>query len=55
VAPADAFTSVRYQQTWFWIDNGDFDSKLAFTVVQILLALARTANAPGAILTIPAG
>ena len=54
-APADAFTSVRYQQTWFWIDNGDFDSKLAFTVVQILLALARTANAPGAILTIPAG
>jgi hypothetical protein len=54
-APADTFTSVRYHQTWFWIDNGDFDSKLAFTALQILLALARTANAPGAILTIPAG
>jgi hypothetical protein len=55
VAPADVFTSVQYRGTWFWIAADDFDSKLAFTIVQILLALSRTENAPGAILTIPAG
>ncbi len=55
VAPADAFTSVQYRRTWFWIAEDDFDSKLAFTIVQILLALSRTENAPGAIVTIPAG
>ncbi len=55
VAPADVFTSVQYRRTWFWIAEDDFDSKLAFTVLQILLALARTEIAPGAIVTIPAG
>jgi hypothetical protein len=54
-APADVFTSVQYRRTWFWIAEDDFDSKLAFTVLQILLALARTEIAPGAIVTIPAG
>jgi hypothetical protein len=53
-APAEAFTSVQYHQTWFWIAEDDFDSKVAFTVLQILLALARTEVAPGAIVTIPA-
>jgi hypothetical protein len=51
--PADVFTSVQYRQTWFWIAQDDFDSKLAFTVLEILLALARTENAPGAVVTIP--
>jgi hypothetical protein len=55
VVPADVFTAVQYHRTWFWIAEDDFDSKLAFTVLQILLALARTENAPGAIVTIPAG
>ncbi len=53
-APADVFTSVQYRQTWFWIAEDDFDSKIAFTVVEILLALARTETVPGAIVTIPA-
>jgi hypothetical protein len=53
-APAEAFTSVQYHQTWFWIAEDDFDSKVAFTVLQVLLALARTEAAPGAIVTIPA-
>jgi hypothetical protein len=52
--PAAAFTSVQYLGTWFWIAQDDFDSKLAFSVMQILLALVRTENAPGAIVTIPA-
>jgi hypothetical protein len=55
MAPADVFTSVQYRRTWFWIAEDDFDSKLAFTIVQILLALSRTESAPGAIVTIPAG
>jgi hypothetical protein len=55
VAPADVFTSVQYRRTWFWIAEDDFDSELAFSVLQILLALARTEPAPGAIVTIPAG
>jgi hypothetical protein len=54
-APADVFTSVQYRRTWFWIAEDDFDSKLAFSVMQILLALARTEIAPGAIVTIPTG
>jgi hypothetical protein len=54
-APAETFTSVRYRQSWFWIADDDFDSKLAFTILQILLAISRTENTPGAILTIPAG
>jgi hypothetical protein len=54
-APADVFTSAQYRGTWFWIAEDDFDSKLAFTIVQILLALSRTEIAPGAIVTIPAG
>ena len=53
-APADVFTSAQYRTTWFWIAEDDFDSKLAFTVLQILLALARTEIPPGAIVTIPA-
>jgi hypothetical protein len=54
-APADVFSSVQYRGTWFWIAEDDFDSKVAFSVTQILLALARTEIAPGAIVTIPAG
>jgi hypothetical protein len=54
-APEDAFTSIQYRGIWFWIAEDDFDSKLAFTVLQNLLALARTENAPGTVLTIPAG
>jgi hypothetical protein len=46
---------VQYRRTWFWIAEDGFDSKLAFTVLQVLLALARTKIAPGAIVTFPAG
>ncbi|MDB5361261.1 MAG: hypothetical protein JWO51_2558 [Rhodospirillales bacterium] len=53
-APPDAFTAVPYHQTWFWIANDDFDSKLAYTVLQLLLALSRAPSAPGTIVTIPA-
>jgi len=54
-APHDAFAAIQYHQTWFWISESDFDSKVAFSIVQILLALTQTTNASGAVITIPAG
>ena len=53
--PNNAFTSARYDNRWFWLDGRDFDSKLAFTVVNVLLALAKTSSPPGTVITIPAG
>jgi hypothetical protein len=53
--PHDTFVATEYDHTWFWIDNAHFDSKLAFTVVNIMLAAAKSISAPGAIVTIPAG
>ncbi len=54
-APSDAFTAIEYHRTWFWIADDDFDSKVAFTTIQILLALATTSKGPGTVITIPAG
>jgi hypothetical protein len=54
-APSDAFVAIHYHQTWFWISGGDYDSKVAFSLVQILLALTQTTNASSAVITIPAG
>jgi len=54
-APQDAYVSVLYDKSQYWIDRGDFDSKYAFTVVQNLMALAEvtdTSKAP--VVTIPA-
>ena len=53
--PSDPFATVEYQNRWFWIDANDFDSKVAFTMVNILLALAQTSSSPGTVITIPAG
>jgi hypothetical protein len=54
-APDNAFVSVQYHHTWFWISDDDFDSKVAFSIVQTLLSLAQTTNAPDTVITIPAG
>lgn len=53
--PDDAFATVAYRHHWFWVSNEDFDSKVAFTLLQLLLQLAKTGGAPGAVITIPAG
>ena len=52
---ADAVVEIRYGTTWFWIAGTDFDSKVGFALVQILLALARTTHTRGAVITIPTG
>ena len=54
-APEDAFVAIKYDRSWYWISARDFRSKLAFAVLQNLLALAQTKQLPGAVVTIPAG
>ena len=53
--PGNAFAKIQYNRNWFWISTSDFNSKVAFAVVQILLALAETTHAPGTVITIPTG
>lgn len=52
--PDDAYSGVKYRGRWFWIEDSDFRSKLSFTMIQILSALAATSHSPGAVITIPA-
>ena len=54
-APADAYVAIPFENTAYWIDSNDFDSKYAFTVVQDLMALAEADTSSKApIVTIPA-
>jgi hypothetical protein len=52
--PADAFSAIRYRNTWYWINDGDFDSKRIFTMLMIFFSLAETGVTPQVpALTIP--
>jgi hypothetical protein len=53
--PAAAFAAVRYRDHWFWIDDGDWQTKRAITAVMFFFTLAET-SAPGSLplITIPA-
>ncbi len=46
---------MEYRGTWFWIASDDFDSKLADTVLPLLISLAKATGAPGTVMTTPAG
>jgi hypothetical protein len=53
--PEDAYIDIQYGPSQYWIDRRDFDSKYAFTVVQMLMALAESnQDAKTPIVTIPA-
>ena len=53
--PADAFAAVRYHGHWFWIDDGDWQTKRALTAVMFFFTLAETgANEKLPLITIPA-
>jgi hypothetical protein len=55
-APRNTDTAVKYGQVWFWIDDDDFNSKVAYTVLGFLITLVQGAPAGQApVLTIPAG
>ncbi len=53
--PASAFAAVRYRDHWFWIDNGDWQTKRALTAVMFFFTLAETGgNEQLPLITIPA-
>ncbi|MEE8664403.1 MAG: hypothetical protein SOH81_12655 [Acetobacter sp.] len=51
--PKQAFVHVFYDNYYYWIDKKDFESKLAFTITQMLFELSKTSQTPGALVTIP--
>ena len=54
--PQNAFTAVKYEDNWFWIDKGDFLSKRTFSFLMILFSLTETGGKEGLpLVTIPAG
>lgn len=52
--PGAVFSWTSYNHKFYWIADEDFDSKLAFTMLQILLELSKTSKGPNTIVTIPA-
>lgn len=54
--PERAYVSVRYRDSWFWIDDGDLDSKSTFALLGQLLEL-QSGGAQGIrpVLTLPVG
>ena len=53
--PAGAFAAARYRDYWFWVDNGDRQTKCALTVVMFFFTLAETGSPERMpLITIPA-
>ena len=53
--PANAFAAVRYRDYWFWIDDGDWNTKRALTAVMFFFTLAETGDTGKLpLITIPA-
>jgi hypothetical protein len=53
--PAGAFAAVRYRDYWFWVDNGDLQTKRALTVIIFFFTLAETGSPERLpLITIPA-
>lgn len=54
--PEFAFTTVNYENHWFWIDKRDFPSKRTFAFLMILFSLTETGSKGDLpLVTIPAG
>ena len=55
-AAAESFSSIRYRDHWYWIDDRDLRSKSLFTFLMFIFSLTETQGKEGApIVTIPAG
>jgi len=53
--PGNVFAAVRYRDYWFWVDNGDLQTKRALTVVMFFFTLADTGSPEKLpLITIPA-
>ncbi len=53
-SPKDVFSMIRYKNRSYWIDDTDFDSKVAFSVLQTLMALGQSNPPTNTVVTIPA-
>ncbi len=54
--PDDAFAAVPYRDSWFWIDDRDYQSKKLFSFLMFMMTLTETGGKEGApIVTISAG
>jgi len=54
--PSDAETAVTYRRSSFWIDENDFNSKVAYNILVLLVAVVNTAPAgQGPVLAVPTG
>jgi hypothetical protein len=54
--PARSYTAIRIDDTWYWVDDNDFQSKLAFTILELLRSVAESSRGPSPpVLTIPTG
>jgi hypothetical protein len=55
-APAAAYAAVRVEGRWHWVEGSDFESKKAFSILEILKSIAEgTRGTAPPVLTIPAG
>jgi hypothetical protein len=53
--PEDAFVSVPYRGSWFWVDDRDIPSKRAFSFMLMLFTLADSGGKESLpLITIPA-
>lgn len=53
--PASAYAAVRYRDYWFWIDDGDWQTKRALTAIMFFFTMAETGgNEQLPLITIPA-
>ncbi len=53
--PAAAYVAVHYRDHWFWVDNGDWQTKRALTAVMFFFTLAETGSPEKLpVITIPA-
>ena len=54
--PGDAFAAVPYRDSWYWIDDKDYQSKKLFSFLMFVMTLTETGGKEGApIVTISAG
>jgi len=53
--PATAFAAVRYREYWFWVDNGDRQTKRALSTVILIFTLSEVGSSDKLpLITIPA-